>query len=495
MTEPQLLKNKLPKWLKYIILLFPFVIACFQLRSLDNDFYFLYPTGEYILSHGFPHTDFLSMHSDMKIVLQQWLSAVIFYLSYSKLGEIGLFSVLFMCYACICILTYRTMLLIAKNELVAAFLAAVSDILLFNPFIVTRPQIFTFTILLAEIYLLEKHAQTGKNRYLIGIPILSLAQINLHASMWPMMFAFMLPYILGSIPVKIKTFKLEASGNIIYLMATLAVSAAIGFINPYGVENVIYLTSSYGQKILVDTITEMRPTDISSYSGKRMIVLAILTGVIGFFIKKKAFSVRFFCLFMGTLLLSLINRKGISYFYIFGLIAFSYLFSDIEVKIPKKIVGLISKRTEALMAAILILLTTVICAYNLYKSIEARPGKAVHYNRLEEVVEILRKSEEPVVLYANFNDGQYLEYKGFHPYIDGRAELYLLWNNEDYEYYGEYIDVCSARMYYRDFTDRYQFNYLILNDNLDSYLLESLRHDDDFELVYENDGVFLFKRV
>ena len=88
-----------------------------------------------------------------------------------------------------------------------------------------------------------------------------------------------------------------------------------------------------------------------------------------------------------------------------------------------------------------------------------------------------------------------MEYKGFHPYIDGRAELYLLRNNEDYEYYGEYIDISSARMYYRDFTDRYQFNYLILNENLDCYLLESLTHDDDFELVYEKDGVFLFKRI
>lgn len=495
MTEPQLLKNKLPKWLKYTILLFPFVIACFRLRTLDNDFYFLYPTGEYILNHGFPHTDFLSMHSNMKIVLQQWLSAVIFYLSYSKLGEIGLFAVLFICYACICIFTYRTILLITRNELVSAFLAAVSDVLLFNAFIVTRPQIFTFTILLTEIYLLEKHTQTGKNKYLIGIPFLSLAQINLHASMWPMLFAFMLPYIVGAIPVKIKTFKLEASGNFIYLMAALAVSAAIGFINPYGVDNVIYLTSSYGQNKLVETITEMRPTDFGTYSGKKMFILAILIGVIVFFLKKKTFSVRFFCLFMGNLFLSLMHRKGICYFYIFGLIAFSYLFNDVEVKFPEKVTRIITKRAEGLISAMLILITAVICAYNLNKSIEDRPGKAVHYNRLDEVVEILEKSEDPVVLYTNFDDGQYLEYKGFHPYIDGRAELYLLRNNEDYEYYGEYIDISSARMYYRDFTDRYQFNYLILNENLDCYLLESLTHDDDFELVYEKDGVFLFKRI
>ena len=155
---------------------------------------------------------FLSMHSDMKIVLQQWLSTVIFYLAYSRLGIIGLSIVLYICFACICVLSYKTILLITGNELVSAVLAAVIDILLFNPFIVTRPQVFTYVILLFEIYLLEKHAQTKKYKYLIGIPLLSLAQINLHASMWPMMFVFMLPYIAGAIPVKIKSFKLEANG-------------------------------------------------------------------------------------------------------------------------------------------------------------------------------------------------------------------------------------------------------------------------------------------
>lgn len=494
MTEPQLVKNKLPKWLKYIILLFPFVIACFQLRSLDNDFYFLYPTGEYILKNGFPHTDFLSMHSNMKLVLQQWLSTVIFYLAYSRLGEIGLFAVLYICYALICFLSYKTILLITKNELVSVVLSAVIDVLIFNPFIVTRPQVFTYTILLTEIWLLEKQAQTKKYKYLAFIPLLSLAQINLHASMWPMLFVFMLPYIVGAIPVKIKSFRLEANGSILGLMAALAVGAAVGFLNPYGLDNMIYLTSSYGQNKLSETISEMRPVDISTHYGKIMIVLAILLGVIAFFVKNKKFSVRFFCLFMGTLMLGLMHRKGISYFFIFGIVSFSYLLKDIEVKLPEKLKARITKRVEIFAAVILILVTAYFSAYNLIKSIGEAPGKTLHYERLDEVIEILNKSEDPVVLYTNFNDGQYLEYKGFHPYIDGRAELYLWQNNEDYEYIGEYYDLRSAHMYYRDFTDRYMFNYLILSEVSDRYLLESLSHDDDFELTYKSGGVLLFER-
>jgi hypothetical protein len=225
-----------------------------------------------------------------------------------------------------------------------------------------------------------------------------------------------------------------------------------------------------------------------------MIILSILLGLIGFFVKGKKFSVRYFCLFMGTLMLGLLHRKGISYFFIFGIISFSYVLKDVEVKFPEKLKSMITKRVEVFAAVILILVTAGVSAYNLMKSINEAPGKTAHYDRLDEVIEIMNKSAEPVVLYTNFNDGQYLEYKGFHPYIDGRAELFLLQNNEDYEYIGEYYDLRSAHMYYRDFTDRYMFNYLILGESSDRYLLESLMHDEDFELAYEEGGVLLFVR-
>ena len=69
-----------------IIILVPFIISFFQLRIIDNDFYFLYATGEYIVKNGFPFTDMLSMHSSMKIIVQQWLSSVIFYYLYLRCG-------------------------------------------------------------------------------------------------------------------------------------------------------------------------------------------------------------------------------------------------------------------------------------------------------------------------------------------------------------------------------------------------------------------------
>ena len=495
MKEPQIIKNRLPVWLKVILLLFPFVVACWQLRAIDNDFWFLYKTGEYIVNSGFPHTDFLSMHSNMKLVVQQWLSTVIFYFVYSRLGRIGLCILLYGCYACICTLIYRLNMLITKNELVSIVLAGASDLLIFNQLIVTRPQIFTFVLLLAEICILEKHVRTKKIAYLAGIPLVSLALINIHASMWPMFFVFMLPYIAGAVPVKIKSFKLEPQGNLLALIAAFAAGAIIGLANPYGTDNMFYLFASYGKNKLGSTIYEMLPTDIGTNIGKMLfglIILIIITVL--FYTKKPPFSVRFFCLFFGTLLLALLHRKGTPYFFIFGLSSFSYVLKNLEIKIPEKIASKLTRRVRIMLGVLLIMFTVCLSMDFLVKSLVAGPGKTAHYDRLDEVAKILDKSDEPVVLYTNFNDGQYMEYKGFHPYIDGRAELFLKQNNGEFDYYSEYYELRTANMYYRDFTDKYQFNYLLLSGSSDRYLLMSLLYDDDFELKYENSEVYLFAR-
>ena len=123
-TVLQINSKKQPKWIKYLILALPVIISCFQTRSLDNDFYFLYSTGEYIVKNGFPFNDILSMHSSMKLVVQQWLSSVIFYYVYGFLGEFGIIALLYLCNIGVCLLTYRFVSLITGNGLLAASVSA-----------------------------------------------------------------------------------------------------------------------------------------------------------------------------------------------------------------------------------------------------------------------------------------------------------------------------------------------------------------------------------
>ena len=149
---------------------------------------------------------------------------------------------------------------------------------------------------------------------------------------------------------------------------------------------------------------------------------------------------------------------------------------------------------KALLIAVLFLFSAFICTLSFLRSKSSEEASMKHYQNLDEAIRILKESKEPISLYANFNDGQYLEFKGFHPYIDGRAELFLENNNNDFDYYGEYCDITSAEMYYRDFVDKYSFNYLILDKISDSYLYESLLHDSDFETACDFEDIAMFVR-
>ena len=486
--------DKLSKRTKAIILALPILISFFQVRVLDFDFYFLYSIGDYIVHHGFPFTDVLSMHSSMKIVVQQWLSSVIFYYIYTFLGKYGIISLVYICNTAICYLSYRLILLISKNDLLAVTIAALTDFFIFDPFMATRPQLFTYTILLVEIYLLEMHVQAKKSKYLIGIPVLSLILINLHAAMWLMLFVFMLPYLISAIPIKLENFKKEAQGDFLFLIAVAAVSGVAGLLNPYGLDNMLYLFSSYGHRCFT-LIMEMQPTNIDSNEGKFLFAALGIAIVILFFIRKQVPAVRFFLLFFGTLVLGLLQIKGIPYFLLFGIPAFTCVLRDFSIlDLAKPLKKSITKTSKILGLIFFGICFIYVCEARFFITNDVRLAQEEHISHLDAAIEILDRSEEPVVLYTNFNDGQYLEFKGYHPYIDGRAEVFLSANNKDYDYFNEYACLFDGGFYYRDFIDKYDFNYLIIHRSNDCFIYMPLIHDDDFELVYESYDVNLFVR-
>lgn len=493
-TVLQINSKKQPKWIKYLILALPVIISCFQTRSLDNDFYFLYSTGEYIVKNGFPFNDILSMHSSMKLVVQQWLSSVIFYYVYGFLGEFGIIALLYLCNIGVCLLTYRFVSLITGNGLLAASVSALANILIFDPFMVTRPQMFTYVILLSEVCLLERHAQTKKVKYLIGIPVLSILLVNLHAAMWLMLLVFMLPYLAASLPVQYEPMKISPAGNPLFLFAAFAVSIIAGILNPYGTDSMLYLFSSYGQSDF-SLIMEMAPSSLSAGEGRIFFILFGAACLVVFFIKQRLYSVRFFLLFAGTFLLGLMQIKGIPYFLLFGIPAFTYMLKDTDFKVLlKPFKNLVTKRVKALSIIFLICALGFICEGRFITTRNIKHDKLEHYSHLNDVVDILDKSNEPVVLYTNFNDGQYLEFNGYHPYIDGRAEIFLAKNNKEFDYFDEYYRIYKGAAYYRDFVDKYQFNYLILSKGADCYLYTSLLNDSDFEQIYDSSDIGLFVR-
>lgn len=490
-SRTQVISNKMPRWLLVILLLIPVFIACFQIRILDNDFYFLYPTGEYIVKNGFPHTDFLSMHTNMEITVQQWLSSVVFYFAYSLFGKYGVITLIYICYAVINYLLYRLALLISHNELLAVLITWLSGFFLFFHFMVSRPHIFTYIVILFEVYLLEKYIQTKKRAFLIGIPILSVLQINLHASMWPMIFVFMAPFIVSAALSFSKKLRRYACGSLLPLLIAMISGIITGFINPYGLTNMLYMTSTAGHEH-INLIVEMKSTSAESLYGLIFFALLLAMGIISFAKKEKPFELRYFFLFAGTLFIALKHYKGIPYFLILGIPSFGYMLNDVKLSMsfPFKKTRRNIFLTVAFLAVSLVCIGIQLCDFS---KLTNQP-KIDRYGQLDNVIGILNQNNEKITLFTDFDDSQYFEFHGYPAFVDGRSELFLKKNNGECDYFEEYYDFVKGKTYYLDFIDKYGFNYFVFNKENSRNVYLPLMHDEDFELIYESENVYLFRK-
>ena len=105
-------------WLYIALFAFPLVLTLLYVKSLDNDIWYLLSEGRYIVTHGIYHVDPLSMHEGLQVVVQNWLSASIFWIIYDLFGEMGLLFLILICNFFICFMLYKICNLISDKNYV-----------------------------------------------------------------------------------------------------------------------------------------------------------------------------------------------------------------------------------------------------------------------------------------------------------------------------------------------------------------------------------------
>lgn len=493
--------NNAPKAFRMFLIFLP-VIGIFLIKAIvNNDFYFIYPTGEYIINNGFPVKDILSMHTGMNIIVQQWLCDVLFYSLYSKFGAAGLYAFMYICYAVIAVLIYKLNKLICENEFVSAASALLADIVIAFFYAETRPQMVSYIVFLAEIYVLEKYYKTENKKLLIILPFLSLFLINFHASMWLLFFIFALPFVAEALPINIKKLNIGSKKKLfIPLLITGAVCFVAGFLNPYGTGNMKYGLLSFGKPELHELVSEMRVTGFDSPYGVIFYLIIIAFAFIIIFKKTRFFAPRHVLMFAGTAVLAVSNIKSVAFFILLGIPAFTYFIKDFDPKIKMNTESSGNKGSGIVFAFVIV----IACALSAFVNTTLPTGEILfpqnkQYDTMDKITDILDNETGEIVLYSGIDCGPYLEFLGYHPYIDCRIEMFFKSNNGEYDYLSEYIDVCKGKTDYRSFVDKYGFNYLLLVDN-EKILLDALKNDSDFELVTTaktndtNANKYLFKR-
>lgn len=472
-----------------ILLLIILYLPCLFIHlDLDNDIWFLLSSGRFVVQNGIPFVEPLTMHANMNFMMQQWLSAVVFWGVYSKLGALGLIALCSLVFAAIITVVYRISNLLSKGNFVTSFLVSFFASTMLSGFIVTRPIIFTLLLLISEFYFLERYIDSKKAAFLIPLPLLSALFINLHAAMWPMQFVVLLPYFIDSFHFKI--LRLEGQGYPkIPLLISVVLMLAAGFTNPYGIRAMTYLFRSYGFAE-IGFISEMQPANINTTVGKVVFATFLFIAAIYYFYRNGKTKLRFILLTLGTTVLALSALRSFVVFLICSIFPLAYYLKDME---PPK--GKIKQmKNVLLLRSVLILLVVAelgFVGYSRYEKYTTNPvtptvAPAVEYLSAHE-------SKEGMSLYIGYNEGGYAEFLGFKPYIDPRAEVFLKKNNDKADIMKEYVMMQLGSIYYPEVLDKYAFTHLVVST--EDILYNYLPHDENYTLIFEDEEYTVYRKI
>lgn len=473
---------------KRLLLTLMFIPCLLIQRGLDNDIWFLFNSGRYVMNYGIPYIEPFTIHLNMEFVMQQWLSSVIFWITYDNFGEIGLFIMIMICYALIVFIMYKLVNLITDNNFLISFTFTMIFSIFIRFFMITRPMIFSVLLILLEFYSLESFIAYKNNKFLIILPVLSIILINLHAAMWPILFLMLLPYIIDSFNFKINFISGQGYEKKVFFIVIL-VMILVGIINPYGIKSMTYLLRSYGYPEISSTVMEMQPTNINEAMGMIIFTFILIIILTYCFYRKGNTKIRYFFLTLGTGIMVLSSYRSFPFFIVCSLFSVAYYLKNVNLKVNNTETSPKVLRLRKMLIAAIIVVTLGALFINNNKDDEDS-----EFNDLNSAVDYILENEDTsnVVLYTGYNDGGLTEFRGLPSYIDPRAEVFVKKNNKKDDIMKEYIDMQSGNLYYKSVLDKYNFTHLLVSDK--DILSTYLPYDNDYDIIFSNESYKIFKK-
>ena len=527
-----------------LVLSLMFFGALLQRWRPDNDLWFILNGGRYVMEQGIPHTEPFTVHAGLHFVLEQWLTGVIFWQIYNILGETGLLELIFFLGCALIYAYYRLCLLLSEENRQVSFMMALTVGIMTAPvFFVTRPQVISLFIFVMEIFFLEKYLRTSKKSYLLVLPLASVLIVNLHAALWPFVFVLLAPFVLDWLMGKfgLISFHFPGSKFSVRPLAVAALAAFLaGFINPYGWEAMTFVLYSY-DPVIHGRIAEIQAVNAGIREGKYFFALTALLIALQ---ARNSVPLRYFLLFLGTMLMGLFFIRNMFLFFFLGTLPLAYIFRGWHSKFLARNtrtspVFVVPFLAIALMAVLLFLsrpelhnltypwivelffLFALPCGIiSLWSCSKEGKGFDLHWPSTQlKVMSVslvvlsfycfsnwygaCRKDEtnhtfapaidyllamhrpEEITLWTGFNSGAYPEFRRIKCYMDARPEVFLPSNTGiEHNIIKEYFDLADEKLDYKEFFRENHFDYAMTVPG-DGAIYTLLPHDEDFLLVYE----------
>lgn len=423
---------------------------------MDNDTYFLLAHGRYLAEYGIPFTEPLTIH-EFPFIMQQWLSSLTFWGIYSLWGFNGLHIAVMAMTGIMIFCLFRLFLLISQNRNASMLVAMMSGMFIATMFSLPRPWMISYSLLLAEVCLLERFFMSNDSRWLFPLPLIAFLEINFHASAWPLCFVVMLPFAAEA--------ALSSQAAILrHIAATVAVMLAFSLMNPYGADAMTYMQGVHTKSFSMLNYWELQPTDISTPSGKLFLLLILWS----FYSCFRDCPIRYACFAAGFGLLAVFAYRGIFLFLLFGLLPIVYKLKDAEIQ----------QKPFRKISLLLLIPLIIMCAGYCNLNVDDHPAK----NAMNFLL-ALKQDTNTIRLFSPMDEGSYAEFLGIKTYIDTRGEIYLPSHTKGQDIALEYVSVITGHIPFRDVQEKYSFTHMLLPRKPD-YPVQF--YEKDWHIIYED---------
>lgn len=476
-------------------------------KEFQNDTFYTIEIGELILENGIDMMDHFSFHSNLAYTYPHWLYDVFIYLCYLVCGYVGIHISTVVLLLILLVLVFKINRTITNNVSISAFVTFICALSI-SGFATARAQLASFLIFALEIYFIEMFLKNKKNKYLIGLLVLSILICNIHLAVWPFYFIVYLPYlaeyIISLIVSKIKLkkenkfikflknkFVLEKNINVKYLFGTMILSIFTGLLTPLGDTPYTYTINM----MMSNAQEYVKEHQMLSWAQSPFtIIIAGETLFLSLISKVKLRDLFMIC---GLVLMSVISIRHLSLLSLIGTICFARLFTmfleNYNFNSDRIIVNFFSKKVVAIISFILVIIgSSLIGNFQLSKDFinkEMYPVDAVKY--IKENIDI-----ENMKIFNEYNFGSYLLHHDIPVFIDSRADLYAS------EYSGLENDILDDYHYmpsnYQEKFEFYGITHVLIYKEIEDEVnpfYNLLNKDSNYKNLYEDEYFVLYEKL
>lgn len=481
-------KNMLIKCGAILLIIVYIVLMC--PIDIQNDIFFDIKQGEDYVVNGINTVDKFSIHDNLKYVSHHFMVNIITYIVYNLTGLTGIYILEIILTIMLSFLFYKANKIYVKNSIVAYFMIFL-EIFFIREFISQRAQMYSYLLFLLEIICIEKFLRKSKKGYLIMLSIIPLLIVNFHAGVLPFYFIIIFVYLLNYINIKFRRFENEEcfKKNLKYLIIPVVVGFGLMFLNPFGIDGIIYSFKTVSNKFITNNIVEFQPSNIYNNILFYMYLLLI---AFTYIVSNKKIKTHQIALILGTSFMSMISARHFSLLVIVSVTNMD-IFEDVIKSFYNKLKkGVEEKKVEKFKKSIIAILLfyTIVIAFINFAQMEKNllPNKLYAIDGVEYIKNNIGKDKR---IFNEYFWGSLMMLNDMKVFIDSRCDLYTEEYNPQTTVANDWIDALNCNKNYDSIFKKYNIEYVFIrkDSNLNEFLKDdnryTLKYSDEVSVIYE----------